>query len=139
MPKELREGAVAVLPADHRIGDAEVFRGALELAERTCLQSDRVVTLGVTPRWPETGYGYLELGQVLDSESHLREVVRFTEKPDEAVARRFVESGDYLWNAGIFIFRGQRILELLGRLQPEIAAGLDTVQEEPGRLEEVYP
>lgn len=139
MPPELRAGAVAVLPADHRIADAEVFRGALEVAEGVCLQSDRVVTLGIAPRWPETGYGYLQLGKVLDTESQLREVVRFTEKPDEATAQRFVESGDYLWNAGIFIFRGQRMLELLGRFQPEIAAGLATVEQEPDRLTEIYP
>ena len=139
MPEELRQGAVAVLPADHRIGDAETFRGALELAEGICLESDPVVTLGVAPRWPETGYGYLELGRVLDPETNLRQVVRFTEKPDETTARRFVESGDYLWNAGIFIFRGQRILELLGRFQAEISAGLDNVQQEPDRLAEIYP
>ncbi|MGB6335829.1 MAG: sugar phosphate nucleotidyltransferase, partial [Thermoanaerobaculia bacterium] len=139
MPAALRDGAVAVLPADHRIGDAAAFRGALELAEGICLESDQVVTLGIAPRWPETGYGYLELGRVLDPETNLREVVRFTEKPDEPTARRFVESGDYLWNAGIFIFRGQRILDLLGQFQPEIAEGLDNVQREPERLEEIYP
>jgi mannose-1-phosphate guanylyltransferase len=139
MPAELRAGAVAVLPADHRIGGVVAFRGALEMAEEICLQSDRVVTLGIEPRWPETGYGYLELGRRLDSEGQLHEVVRFTEKPDEETARRFVESGDYLWNAGIFIFRGERMLELLGRFQPEIAAGLDKIGREPDRLEEIYP
>jgi mannose-1-phosphate guanylyltransferase len=139
MPAELQEGAVAVLPADHRIADAESFRGALELAERVCLDSDRVVTLGIEPRWPETGYGYLELGSVLETESHLRDVVRFTEKPDESTARHFVESGDYLWNAGIFIFRGRRMLELLDRFQPEMAAGLEKVRQDPDRLVEIYP
>jgi mannose-1-phosphate guanylyltransferase len=139
MPAQLRAGAVAVLPADHRIGDAQPFRSALESAERICLETDRVITLGVAPRWPETGYGYLELGRVLDPESHLREVKRFTEKPDDTTAQRFVASGDYLWNAGIFIFRGQRILDLLGQFQPAIAEALDRLEQEPGDLAGIYP
>ncbi len=137
----LRRGedpVVAVLPADHRMGKPDAFRRALAEGERAIEREDRVLTLGVTPRWPETGYGYLELGEVLDAESGLRRVLRFTEKPDAESAQRFFDSGGYLWNAGIFVFRASTLDRLLERFAPEIAGGLRAIEAEPERGEELY-
>ncbi len=139
MPPPLRQGVVAVLPADHRMGDPTSFRRVLDMAGSFVEDTDRVVALGVAPRWPETGYGYLELGEVIDAEAGAREVKRFVEKPDAAAARRFLASGNYLWNAGIFVFRGERILDLLTEYQPDIAHGLEVIAREPDRLAEIYP
>ena len=97
------------------------------------------MTLGVVPRWPETGYGYLELGAVLDEATGLRHVVRFTEKPDAETASRFVASGDYFWNPGIFVFRGDTMLARLAEHEPDIAAGLEQIEADPSRLAEIYP
>lgn len=139
LPDPLRDGVVVVLPADHRITDGVSFRRTLVAAAQIAHHQDRVVTLGVRPSRPETGYGYLELGErVADPQEDLRRVVRFTEKPAEEQAQAFVESGDYLWNAGIFVFRGSTLLRHLAAFEPEIAAGLERIAEYPSRLAELY-
>ena len=139
MPSEARRGVVGVFPADHRIADDAAFQAAVEAAGAVAASGDRIMTLGVVPRWAETGYGYLELGAVLDAATGLREVVRFTEKPDAETAERFVASGDYFWNPGIFVFRGETMLAALAEFEPEIAAGLERIEAEPDRVREIYP
>lgn len=139
MPREVRDGVVAVLPADHRVADPAAFRDALERAAVVCEADSRIMTLGVVPTRPETGFGYLELDAVLDRETGLRRVCRFTEKPDLETAKRFVEGGDHLWNAGIFVFRGTTLLELMEGVQPELAVGLEAIADQPSRTRELYP
>lgn len=137
MPEEVRRGVVAVLPSDHRVGDAAGFRAVLERAARAAEREDCIMTLGVAPRWPETGYGYLEI-EPGAGEDGLRRVRRFVEKPGAADAARYAASGRHLWNAGIFIFRGNALLEVLGRLQPDLARGLEEIAAAPERLAAVY-
>jgi mannose-1-phosphate guanylyltransferase len=101
------------------------------------------MTLGVVPRWAETGYGYLELEPETGPTGRHREhrerrVRRFVEKPTAENAERFVASGNYLWNAGIFVFRGSSLLGILERLQPELARGLEEIAAAPERLRELY-
>ena len=141
MPEDLRQAAVVVLPADHRVGDPEVFRLRLAQAIEAVQEQDLVLTLGVLPRWAETGYGYLRVGRVLDERTGLRRVVRFTEKPDAKTARRFVKSGNYLWNAGIFAFRGATLLRLVSELVPQLHAGLEQIatSRDKATLVELYP
>ena len=131
---------VAVLPADHRFADAAAFRSALSAAADVARATDRVMTLGVAPRWAETGYGYLELGGPL-SESAVADAVeldQFREKPDASTAETYLRSGRHLWNAGIFVFRVSTLLSALRRFEPEIASGLDELAAEPSRTAEVY-
>jgi mannose-1-phosphate guanylyltransferase len=141
MPEGARRGVVAVLPADHRVGDPAAFRDTLERAGRVVAREDRredrIMTLGVTPRWAETGYGYLELEPAAGPEG-VRRVRRFVEKPTQETAKRFLAAGNYLWNAGIFLFRGTTLLEVLARLQPELARGLEEIAAAPQRLRELY-
>lgn len=144
MPEEARDGVVAVLPADHRVAEGAAFRAALEQAGGLAAREDRVVALGVTPRWAETGYGYLELvaGDVSEAGSPAREarrVERFVEKPDAQNAARYLASGRHLWNAGIFVFRGAVLLDHLERFEPEIGRGLAAIDDAPERLEALYP
>jgi mannose-1-phosphate guanylyltransferase/mannose-6-phosphate isomerase len=138
MPAAARQGVVAVLPADHRVEDAVGFRATLGRAAGVVERDDRVMTLGVRPSRVETGYGYLELGEALEGDGALRRVRRFTEKPDRAAAERFVASGDYLWNAGIFVFRGATLLDLLRRLEPAVGEGLEAIAAAPERTAELY-
>jgi mannose-1-phosphate guanylyltransferase/mannose-6-phosphate isomerase len=137
MPEEARSGVVAVLPADHRVGDPAAFREALEQAARVVEAEDRMLTLGVKPRWAETCYGYLELDPE-EEPGGVRRVRRFVEKPSPENAARFVASGNYLWNAGIFLFRGRAFLDVLARLQPELSRGLEEIAAAPERLGELY-
>ncbi len=139
MPEAAREGAVAVLPADHRFGDAASFRATLENAAKVAERDRRVVALGVVPKWPESGYGYLELGETIDPRTGLRQVARFTEKPDPATAAAYVDGGQHWWNAGIFIFCGSVLLDELARFEPEIGQGLDEIARSPDRTAEIYP
>jgi len=138
MPEEARRDVVVVLPSDHRVGDPAAFRDTLARAARAVRREDRVMTLGVTPRWPETGYGYLELEEGTE-EDGVRRVRRFVEKPDLATAERYVASGNHLWNAGIFLFRGTTLLDVLARLQPELHKGLEEIAAAPGKVTELYP
>jgi mannose-1-phosphate guanylyltransferase len=139
MPDDVRAGAVAVLPSDHRIADGASFRATLAAAAEVAGSQDRVLALGVVPRWAETGFGYLELGEELRGVSGLRRVARFHEKPARAEAEAFVASGRFLWNAGMFVFRGERLLDELARTAPELARGLDRLRAEPSKVAELYP
>lgn len=122
-------------PADHAIADAPGFRAALQLAQRVARQG-YLVTLGITPSYPETGYGYIrygaslvEPGAVEAQGDGLRAYAgrQFVEKPSRTVAEGYLRAGDYVWNAGIFVWRVDRILEEIRRHVPVVGAALDTI------------
>lgn len=133
------QSVVAVLPADHRFADPESFRATLARAAKVAATEDRVMTLGVEPRWAETGYGYLELGEELGAGSGARRVRRFTEKPDAETAEKYLREKTHLWNAGIFVFQRQTLREHLARFEPEIGRGLAEISAHPERTDQLYP
>ena len=137
-PDEIRAGAVAVLPSDHRVADAASFRATLGRAAEAAERDDRVVALGVVPRHAETGFGYLELGPELPGVAGLRRVTRFREKPDRATAASFLASGRHLWNGGIFVFRGETMARAIERHAPELASGLAEIARTPARAAELF-
>jgi mannose-1-phosphate guanylyltransferase/mannose-6-phosphate isomerase len=118
------DAIMMVLPSDHAIRDAAGFRSAALAAARLA-ERGMLVTFGVTPSEPNTGYGYIELGEVLAHEPGAFRIRRFVEKPDLAKARSYVESGRYRWNSGIFVFSARRFLEELKRFAPAILAAAE--------------
>ncbi|HVN85094.1 MAG TPA: mannose-1-phosphate guanylyltransferase [Candidatus Binatia bacterium] len=113
---------MAVLPADHAISDAAAFRRALRRAFALAEERAALVTLGVRPTNPETGYGYIKIGPALDRATpRAWRVDGFREKPNLTTARRFVASRRYRWNAGIFVWQVDVIRAALARFAPEIA------------------
>lgn len=130
MPERVRDEVIAVFPSDHWVADEEEFRQMLRLGAQAVERGEHdVVTVGVAPAWPETGYGYLELEARAEAGTVGR-VVRFTEKPNPETAVRFKASGRHFWNAGIFLFRGSVLLDLYRRYLPELAAGLERLAAE---------
>ncbi|EPC02671.1 hypothetical protein L861_10020 [Litchfieldella anticariensis FP35 = DSM 16096] len=107
-----------VLPADHLLHDDEAFRASVGRAVKFAEQG-WLVTFGVVPRHAETGYGYLQRGELLGGGDGHR-VRRFVEKPDADTAQTYLDSGEFLWNSGMFLFRASRYLNALERLQPEM-------------------
>lgn len=107
-----------VLPSDHVVRNAPGFRAAVQRA-LPAARDGRLVTFGIVPTGPETGYGYiLAGGGKAEAGEGVRAVARFVEKPDLATAEQYVASGEYFWNSGMFLFRASRYLEELGRYQP---------------------
>ena len=109
-----------VLPSDHVVRDAEAFRAAVQAASPAAEQG-ALVTFGIVPTAPETGFGYIqaEAGQAAPGEG-VRKVLRFVEKPDAGTARRYLEEGGYYWNSGMFLFRASRYLDELRKFRPDI-------------------
>ena len=118
------DAIMVVLPADHSIRPAMVFRSALRFAIRAVRKTGGLVTIGVPPRAPETGLGYIR-PSAREVMTGVRKVESFVEKPDAARAARMVRSGRYLWNSGIFIWKASSILKALERHRPDIAAPVD--------------
>lgn len=120
------QGTMAVFTADHIIKPVDVFRETVrkgfEAAER---YRDALITFGIKPKIPHTGYGYVHRGRRLDE--HTYEIQEFKEKPDLATAQRYVASGEYYWNSGMFVWRLPTIVEQFRRHQPRIDAGLREV------------
>jgi len=114
-----------VLPADHVIWDARAFRAAIRKAARAALEADVLVTLGIEPRRPDPGLGYIQRGRAAGPKTPgLYRVRRFVEKPAEKTARRYLRSGDYFWNAGIFAWSVRAILDELEAHAPDIHRAL---------------
>jgi mannose-1-phosphate guanylyltransferase/mannose-6-phosphate isomerase len=108
---------ILLLAADHSIADASAFRQAVWRG--AAVGAERIVTFGIKPSGPETGYGYIQRGEPLAD--GVEAVARFVEKPDAALAQTYVDSGDYAWNAGIFLFSPGRFLDELRAFRPDIA------------------
>ncbi|MFC2015911.1 mannose-1-phosphate guanylyltransferase [Chloroflexota bacterium] len=121
---------MAVFPADHRVADAPGFRQAIAAAAQIA-QDNYLVTLGIAPDRPHTGYGYIRRGNPLQETAGLPafQVRCFTEKPDAAEAQDFVDSGEYYWNGGIFVWRTEAILGEMQRLLPRLHDELQAVAE----------
>jgi mannose-1-phosphate guanylyltransferase len=124
------ETVMAVLPADHLVIGDEEFRDTLEKAAATARTTGGLVTIGVMPTRPETGYGYIEVGdQGVPGLEGVRKVERFTEKPHLRRATKYVASGKHLWNSGIFVWTLRAIREAIATHLPELSKGLRPVEQ----------
>ena len=119
--KDREDEVMAVFPADHIIKDPETLHAALKQGEAIASQG-YLVTLGIRPTRPETGYGYIKSGSSLNDTVY--QVERFVEKPDLDTAKAFMEEGDYFWNCGIFLWKVSAIREELQRHLPDVFKGL---------------
>jgi len=115
------DGLLLLMPADHIVRNRTAFLEAVSRAAK-CAQQDRLVTFGITPDSPETGYGYIRRGQALKGLEGGFQVERFVEKPNAATAADYVASGAYDWNSGLFLFKASLLLAELARLEPELLA-----------------
>lgn len=126
--------------ADHVIGEPEVFANCVREAVAVAREG-YVVTIGIEPTFPATGFGYIRVGDPLTIEGspHGRQVRAFVEKPDEATALGFLGTGEYHWNAGMFVVGATVLLDTLAGFHPKLAAGLRAIAEAPARLAELWP
>jgi mannose-1-phosphate guanylyltransferase len=128
------EGVLAILPADHHIPDATAFATAMRSSAQVARDLDVLVTLGVKPTRPDTGYGYIQPGRPAGTEAQgFYRVRRFVEKPDAARAKRYLIRGSHLWNAGIFVWKARTILEELATHAPDVHAALAPIRKSPRR------
>lgn len=127
---------VGIFPADHFIGNAQAFAQTLDTAYTTAAETEGLVTLGIVPTSPHTGYGYIESDRATVGQA--ARAVRFKEKPDAATAQRFVDSGKFFWNAGIFVWRlGSIRAEFRQHASPTYAAIEKAVEQRD--LGAIYP
>jgi mannose-1-phosphate guanylyltransferase len=127
------DAIVAVLPADHFIGNEPAFREALATAIRAA-EEGYIATIGIVPTRPETGYGYIEVGAAVTPGVH--QVTQFIEKPTRERAEALLAAGKYLWNGGMFFFRASVMKAAIAEHLPALAAGLDRIDEAAARGEE---
>jgi mannose-1-phosphate guanylyltransferase/mannose-6-phosphate isomerase len=127
------DAVIAVLPSDHRVEPADRFRSEIVRAAEMALAREAIVTFGIPPTRPETGYGYIEAGDPVEKGSPFHRVKAFQEKPDSATAARYASDGRHLWNAGMFLFPPRVMLEEVRAHAPDIAHAMESL---PARLSE---
>jgi mannose-1-phosphate guanylyltransferase len=136
------DAVVAVLPADHFISDEPAFRQVLARA-LAAAQEGWLTTVGIVPTRPETGYGYIEVGDAIAE--GVSAVVRFVEKPTRERAQAFVEGGRHLWNAGMFFYLAKTMQDAMAKHLPAVAAGIERIEaaaargDEARALAEIFP
>ncbi|HUJ85358.1 MAG TPA: mannose-1-phosphate guanylyltransferase/mannose-6-phosphate isomerase, partial [Burkholderiales bacterium] len=121
---EQPDALLLALPSDHMILDVPAFHDAVAAARRAA-EHGALVTFGIRPGSPATGYGYIEAGEPIAGCPGARRIRRFVEKPDAAAARGFIEQGGFYWNSGMFLFRAARYLEELARQRPQMLAAVE--------------
>ncbi|HEY3215808.1 MAG TPA: mannose-1-phosphate guanylyltransferase [Candidatus Eisenbacteria bacterium] len=137
------DACFAVLPADHAVDDEAAFARDLERAFALAEQGPVLVTFGIAPSGPDTNFGYIRRSTRLSERVY--RAAAFTEKPDRAAAARYLESGEYLWNSGIFVWRARVFLDALEASRPALASTLRSLAENAGtpawerRVAEVFP
>lgn len=126
--RKSKDAVFVTLPADHLIKDRKKFTDSLNRAIDFAYKSKGLITFGITPNRPDTGYGYInfEKSEVEDS---IHKVIRFVEKPDAETAKKYIESGDYSWNSGMFVWRADIILDEISSYLPELSKGLNELDK----------
>jgi len=136
--KRVPDAVMLVLPSDHRIGDEITFRRVLDTAGKVAAEGNSLVTIGIRPTGPETGYGYIEQGDLFSTidggEIHRVRAIR--EKPNLEQAREFLRQGRFLWNSGMFVWKVSTILSAINRFLPELHEGLQQIREALGTARE---
>ena len=124
--QEISDDAVLlILPADHLVNDISSFEHAVEIGSEAS-ETGQLVTFGIVPDRPESGFGYIKAPGSINGEQKAYEVSEFVEKPDQETAKHFVDSGDYLWNSGMFMFKSSVYLTELSKFNPEINSACQT-------------
>jgi mannose-1-phosphate guanylyltransferase len=113
------DAITVVSPADHAIFNEDNFNGVIDLATSSAAQSNKLITIGIKPTRPETGYGYIQFKDVKNED--IFKVKTFTEKPELSLAKKFLASGDFVWNAGIFVWSTKAIIDSFEQSLPDIA------------------
>ena len=130
--KKDKDAVTIILPADHIIKDIDIFHKTLKNAAEFADKSKGLVTIGIPPTRPETGYGYIQIDDA-PVENNIFKVLTFAEKPNYATAVRFLESGDFMWNSGMFIWRADVILEEIKLLMPDLQEELEVISKKVGK------
>lgn len=140
--KKYGDGIMVITPSDAYIKNEAEFTRILGIAVKAAEEKDALVTVGITPTFAATGYGYIKFQK---SGENVLKVLEFKEKPDEATAKKYVESGEYAWNSGMFIWKASTILKKFEKYLPEIYADLQKIgdamntADELKVIEEIYP
>ena len=135
--KKYGDGVIVVLPSDHFIKKDEVFRKVIRKGVGVAMETGSLITIGITPDHPETGYGYIERGiEILDG---AWKVKRFVEKPSIEKAKRFISKGNFFWNSGMLIGKVSSIIENVKEFLPSVYEGLEEIFEKNKKIEELYP
>jgi mannose-1-phosphate guanylyltransferase len=138
------DAVMMVMPADHQIQNRQALHSVLQAASKTALEEDALVTIGIEPNRPETGYGYIRREgsqQFKKNELSVYKVKNFTEKPGAETASEFLKSGDYLWNSGIFVWKASTIVKAFQKYLPDLYKHLDKLMNSGfsgGDMDEFY-
>jgi mannose-1-phosphate guanylyltransferase len=138
LEREDPDALIGSFAADHLITDEEAFAASVREAAEVASQG-WLVTIGIEPTSPATGFGYIRAGEPVPGFASALAVTEFVEKPDAERAREYVASGEYRWNAGMFIVRATVLLDLLAEQHPDLAQGLRAIAADPSSLEARWP
>lgn len=130
--KKYTDAVMIVLPSDHLIKNNSLFAQTLKNAVSLAEQGENLVTVGITPEHPETGYGYIKFDSEKNADFGAFRVERFVEKPDLEKAKEYVASGEYLWNSGMFVWKAGTILERIKEFSPDTHSGLMKIKDSIG-------
>lgn len=140
------EAVMAILSADHHIRDIPRFQAVLAAGAALAARDRVLVTMGIVPDRPDTGFGYIRTGEEikLPEDVRARRALEFVEKPDPETARQYVATGNYVWNSGMFLWSVRAIQEAIRQHMPELAEGIARIEQATGEdaravLDEVYP
>lgn len=128
--KKYGDGIMCILASDHYIKDEETFKNVLKKAVETVEETDGLVTIGIKPTFPSTGYGYIK-NEILPDKNY-KKVLEFVEKPDLERAKAYIEEGKYAWNSGMFVWKAGTILRYFEKLLPDIYDKLMIIKEAMG-------
>lgn len=130
------DAVMVVIPSDHLIKHKDIYLAIVKQGIQLAEQDHKIVTIGVTPTCPETGYGYIKYEINGDEQYNAYRVNKFVEKPDQVTAKEYLKDGSYLWNSGIFIFSTSTILSCFKALLPQIYTGIINIQNATGTNEQ---
>lgn len=143
--KKYEDAIMLVLPSDHLIKFTEMFVDTLRHAIKVAENGRSLVTIGITPSYPETGYGYIQFSGANKAMPGVYTVERFVEKPNIELAKEYVNAGTFLWNSGMFVWKASSIISNIEQFLPEVAAGTAKIGERYGTddfvrtLNEIFP
>lgn len=147
--RKYEDGIMCILPSDQFVKNNEEFTKVMDAAIRAAEETDMLVTIGISPTFPATGYGYIctegEVASIGETDKQYRKVKEFVEKPDEETAEEYIASGNYAWNSGMFIWKASTILKKFKVLLPDIYACLVKIGEAMGTdkeqevIQKIYP